>query len=166
MKVLFLDVDGVLNSVQAVYFYHRRNKGTVKTEWNPYEEFCPIAISNLVGILEAVPDLKIVVSSTWRLGCVTADDLRKIFDPIPLADGQKLIKDAIIDRTPAFRDGPRGNEIADWLKKNPVAQYAIVDDDSDMLENQMSNFYQTDGYVGLNWRDSDKIINHFGGKRS
>lgn len=168
MKVLFLDIDGVLNSVQAVHMYHRRNKDTIMQEWNPYEEFCPLAVNNLVEVLEAVPTLKIVVSSTWRMGCTTVEDLQALFDVIPESHGRKVIQDRIIDRTPSFRKGPRGDEIKAWLERPAsalVTTYAIVDDDGDMLTEQRPNFFQTNGYLGLMWDVGDKIINHFGGKR-
>lgn len=169
MKVLFLDIDGVLNSIQSNEMYNRRNKNTQKQEWNPYEEFCPITINNLVELLEAVPDLKIVISSTWRMGCDTVDKLKAIFDPIPESHGRLIIQNRIIDSTPVYRKGPRGDEIANWLsscKTAIISKYAILDDDSDMLGSQMPNFFNTDAYLGLTWRDADKVINHFEGKRN
>lgn len=145
MKVLFLDFDGVLNSHQSCTFWHNK-RDQAKWENEMYEawqgtlkeylalEFCPIAMSNVEELMRRVPDLKIVVSSTWRLG-ETPETLKKILHP------SKLIGDAIIDVTPALRykkdtteEADRGDEIKHWLDRHPeVTHYVIVDDDNDML---------------------------------
>jgi hypothetical protein len=78
-KIIFLDMDGVMNSHQSMYLY-RRFFG-VKDSWfekyrpgstdayRSYEdEICPIALSNLSYILEEFPDARLVISSTWRRG--------------------------------------------------------------------------------------------------
>lgn len=162
MKVLFLDIDGVLNSYQAIHMFHRMRKMNCKEhgigcEWHPYEDFCPINISNLIEIIEQLPDLKIVVSSVWRMGHSTPDELRTIFDPIK--EIAKPIRDAIIDRTDFLGYGTkRGAEIDKWLKEHPeVTDFVILDDDADM-EPHMDKLVQTDVYVGLDWNIAHKII--------
>lgn len=158
MKVIFLDFDGVLNSAQSANFWHSR-RDQAQWESNMYRdwpgtlkeyiamEFCPIALRNVEELIERNPDLKVVVSSTWRLG-ETPETLKKILSP------SKIIGDAIIDITPAFRNGPRGEEIQDWLNNHPdVTQYVIIDDDSDMLDSQMNNFVNTDNLHGFMFRD-------------
>lgn len=158
MKIIFLDFDGVLNSAQSAQFWHSRRD---QTQWenNMYRdwpgtlkeyiamEFCPIALGNLEELIKRNPDVKIVVSSTWRFG-ETPETLKKILSP------SKIIGDAIIDVTPAFRDSCRGEEIKAWLDKHPeVINYVIIDDDSDMLESQQNNFVNTDNYEGFMFRD-------------
>jgi hypothetical protein len=106
MKVLFLDFDGVLNSHQSAHFWHNKRdqskwENEMYTAWQGTlreyiaQEFCPIAMSNVEELIRRIPDLKIVVSSTWRLG-ETVETLRKILYP------SKLIGDAIIGMTPRF----------------------------------------------------------------
>lgn len=163
MKVIFLDFDGVLNSHQSATFWHNKRDQT-KWENEMYEswpgtlreyiaqEFCPIAMSNVEELMRRVPDLKVVVSSTWRIG-ETVEGLRKILAP------SKLIGDAIIDTTPYFRwkggdDVDRGHEIKDWLDRHPeVTHYVIVDDDSDMLDSQKENFVHTSSLHGFQYGD-------------
>lgn len=163
MKVMFLDFDGVLNSHQSATFWHNK-RDQAKWENEMYQdwpgtlreyiaqEFCPIAMSNIEELMRRVPDLKIVVSSTWRHG-ETPETLAKILHP------SKLIGGAIIDVTPDFgwRDGkhvPRGEEIQDWLNRHPeVTNYVIVDDDSDMLETQKKNFVHTSSLHGFQYGD-------------
>jgi len=159
MKVLFLDFDGVLNSQQSEIFWHNKRDqslwenemykswhGTLK-EYIAHE-FCPIAMSNVEELIRRVPDLKIVISSSWRHG-ETIETLKKILHP------SKLIADAIIDVTPYFRgDKPRGAEIQDWLDRHTeVSHYVILDDDRDMLESQKDNFINTSPFHGFQYGD-------------
>ena len=43
----------------------------------------------------------------------------------------------------------RGTEIQEWIDNNDVTNYTIIDDDSDMLKEQMKHFFHVDGYFGL-----------------
>lgn len=158
MKVLFLDFDGVLNSQQSAHFWHNKRdqskwENEMYSSWQGTlfeylaHEFCPIALSNMEELMRRIPDLKIVVSSTWRMGN-SVEDLKKILAPV------KLVSDAIIDKTPVFRDGPRGNEIQDWLNRHPeVTEFVIVDDDSDMLDSQQERFVHTSSLHGFQFGD-------------
>jgi hypothetical protein len=138
MKVLMLDIDGCLNSEQSAVFWHNKRDQT-KWENELYKEwqgslkeylaleFCPIAVSNLEELMRRVPELKIVISSTWRYG-ETVETLKAMFKPF------KLISDAIIGLTPNIGLTPRGNEIQAWLDKHPeVDKFVIVDDNRDMV---------------------------------
>jgi histidinol phosphatase-like enzyme len=60
MKVIFLDFDGVLNSIQDSIFYSR-------TKGDYGFKFSPLACSNIQWLLEQDPSIKIVISSTWRV---------------------------------------------------------------------------------------------------
>lgn len=164
MKVLFLDFDGVINSYQSSCFWHNKRdqqywenglysswQGTIK-EYLAHE-FCPIALSNLEELMREEPELKIVVSSTWRLG-ETIESLQKILHPAG------LVANAIIGITPHFRwqknkqelgEAQRGHEIQDWLDRHPdVTNFAIIDDDSDMAH-LMSHLVKIDNQVGFQW---------------
>ena len=45
---------------------------------------------------------------------------------------------------------PRGEQIAEWLERHPeVTRYAIIDDDSDMLDEQKEFFAQTSFQEGM-----------------
>jgi hypothetical protein len=158
MRVIFLDFDGVLNSHQSFNFW-RHKRDQTKWENEMYEdwkgslkeylaqEFDPIALNNVEDLIREVPDLKIVVSSTWRLG-ETVESLKNILSPA------KLVSQAVIDVTPRFPGKPRGEEIQDWLNRHPeVTDYVIIDDDSDMLESQKENFVHTSTLHGFQYGD-------------
>jgi hypothetical protein len=175
MKVLFLDFDGVLNSCQSATFWHsKRNQKKWESEmyesWEGtlYEylamEFCPIALSNMEELARRFPELKIVISSSWRLHN-SVEDLKKILSPA------KAIADKVINKTKSLRwaDGKettRGHEIKEWLSRHPeVTHYVIVDDDNDMLEEQKDNFVHTSSLHGFQWGDmlwAERILNKQG----
>jgi hypothetical protein len=175
MKVLFLDIDGVLNSAQSAHFFHRER--LLAKAGHPgfldalgrralrSEELCPIAVSNLLFILEKVPDLKIVVSSTWRLG-------REVSELKALLGHIGVPEEVVIGKTPCLppvdgHSAKRGNEIQKWIDSwnglgslTPVDEFVIVDDDADM-EHLLGNLVQTDHCVGLDFRKAWEIIKRF-----
>lgn len=146
MKVVFLDIDGVLNSnKEMIQFGHMWVKTKdVKHKLSPFGTWVMQRLS--------AHDVKIVLSSTWRLG-TGPEEWKEVFD-FP-----------IYDKTCScpFPGSVRGDEIALWLKEHPgVERYVIIDDDSDMLEEQMANFVKTNGMEGLTFFDSCKVCEILG----
>ena len=129
MKILFLDADGVLNS---------RNSTNFQNNLWPIDNY----MCFLVGKIQLDTDCAIVVSSSWRHHPEGMAKFREKFNNV-------------IDKTPTsglanYEDKPRGHEIQAWLDKHPeVTKYAILDDDSDMLPEQLPNFFQTTFDDGL-----------------
>jgi len=128
MKILFLDIDGVLNS-EALF---RRRPPDARLEMNEdkwwAEMLDPDAIQRLNRIL-AETGAKVVVSSTWRFA-LGPDDLQRIL-------GSRGFVGEIIGATPrrlTKRGDRRGDEIAAWLSDAAcdVEAFVILDDDSDM----------------------------------
>lgn len=150
-KVIFLDIDGVLWTIPGV-IYSRETKGE---ECRPSREIDPVCLMLLQHLCKKVPDLKIVISSTWRLG-TSIDQFKEYFGPI--------IGERLIGVTPCL-DRYRGHEIKAWLDKNPTDVWAIVDDDSDMWP-VIKGFFKTDSYDGLKWRDCTALERYFLGTDS
>lgn len=130
MKIIFLDVDGVLNMHISGGLYALNRKRV-----------------QLLEKLIKETGAFIVLSSTWRKDT-------KAFKKLSRNLGYRGLK--IYDVTPDFsfkKNGERayrGHEIQDWLNLHPeVEQYVIIDDDADMLDSQLRNFVQTDGNIGL-----------------
>ena len=167
MKVLFLDIDGVLNSenwfgyrlyciknnmFNEVINFVNTNDERIKYKLSMIDDR---AIANLNRIIEET-GCKVVLSSSWR-SCVEAENtlteyLLKL----------KGFKYEFYDVTPRlwFSDfsTTRGEEIKFWLdkesEKNEIESFVILDDDySDILPEQMNNFIQIDGQVGLTDKD-------------
>jgi hypothetical protein len=159
MKIIFLDIDGVLNS----QLWYVKTKGSRKRDDLDTE-----AIGFLNNLIEKT-GAKVVVSSTWRHS-YTEDQLQDILD-------RNGFKGEVIGTTLDLRRGThgdcilRGNEILAWMKDHPAElgcayydykDYVILDDDSDMLFWQKDNFVQTDPYVGITPRivfKARKILN-------
>lgn len=143
MKVLFLDIDGVLNSAKTCCAF-----GGYPMSMEHIAAFDQAAIRLLQRLCDSA-GVQVVLSSSWRN------------DKDWATYGQALGL-PIIDRTPSSM-GPRGREIQTWLDAHPeVEQYAIVDDDSDMLPEQAPRFVHTNGDEGLTFADYRKLCDLFG----
>ena len=102
MKVLFLDIDGVVN-----------NKRT-KENFKGFMAIDP-AMAALVQRIVRNTGCEIVLSSSWRLFQNGRDEIER-----------KICKFA--DITPILH-APRGYEIKVWLTRHPeIEHYAILDD--------------------------------------
>lgn len=144
MKVLFLDIDGVLNSMRTAIA-----NGGFPHDFSKPGQFDMTAIG-LIRKLCVETDTKIVLSSTWR-----------ILDHY--LDCGLYLNLPIIDATPVCNSF-RGHEIKAWLDMHPeVSQYAIVDDDDDMLEEQKPFFVNTNVEEGLMYKDYKQLRAILGG---
>lgn len=158
MKILFLDIDGVCNSEKTF-----TQQGKCHFPIDPYMAF-------LVGKIQLETDCKVVLSSSWRHHPESVDEVEKRIVPL-------------IGLTPTDRKHGecRGHEIQRWLDNNlvkcdhptscpkfsramcmghKVTKYAILDDDSDMLEEQLPNFFKTTWKEGLTDEIAEAVIKH------
>ena len=114
MKIIFLDVDGVLI-----------NRAACRAGFGKVDPVCIAVLNKLLADSGAF----IVVSSCWRMG-KTVLELRDLFNDWGVTPGR------ILDRTGRSND-VRGVEIQEWLDqrekhRGDVESFVIVDDDSDM----------------------------------
>lgn len=131
MKVLFLDVDGVLNTEETFERNYQEYLVT-KIKKEPIDEE---RIGYLKEIVEAT-GAKIVLSSSWRHHCE--------FDGRTIVSNESHMKYLIellakyglilYDITGYDRDGNRGNEIAEWLTREQVESFVILDDNVQDLQ--------------------------------
>lgn len=143
MKILFLDVDGVLNYAGCKFRY----KGTSMLGVDP----------DMVAMVRRIvrdTGCKIVMSSSWRHDKESCEWVAKKVG-------------GIIDITPTthlykYEDKPRGTEIYDWLSSaKGIECYAILDDDSDFHEYQP--LFKTDWNTGLTPEITQQVIDHLNG---
>jgi hypothetical protein len=139
-KVLFLDIDGVLNSSRSCYAFDGFPHGF---DAKNMAKFDHVAVALIRRLCEET-GASICLSSSWRI----------IHSVHECANGLGL---PIFDRTPSL-NGTRGKEIAAWLADHQkVSKYAIVDDDSDMLPEQKRYFVKTNHYDGLRMAHYSKL---------
>jgi len=140
MRVLFLDIDGVLN-----------RRGT-RERCGPWigvdQELADLLLSWL-----NTTDIKIVLSSTWRLH-------PEMFEHLEVA-GIKWI--GITPDLAEFGQGlwnaaQRGDEIKRYLGAHgEIERYAIIDDYEDMLPEQQPYFVRTNDRHGITPDDIEKL---------
>jgi len=148
MKILFLDVDGVLINRKVLMAKHAAAKLTPDVRVFDYPDSVCVKLVN--EILEKT-GAKIVVSSCWRIGRTT-EELVTLFESWGITPG------AVIDRTINNWDWVRGQEIQEWLDRHPeVESFVIVDDDSDMAH-LLPRLVKTKFEPGLQRVDADKAI--------
>lgn len=145
MKVIFLDIDGVMNS------------STTMTGSEKMWEIHSVLVERLNRIIERT-GAKLVLSSTWRLD----PDWREVMKKAGIAE-------VFLGITPRMPHPPgfgaefmeRGKEIEEWLSINPygVKKYCIIDDDSDMLPYQ-KQFKTSHLKGGLTEEITEDIINY------
>ena len=152
-KIIFLDIDGVLNmlskqSDQYGALFEKRY------------------VDNLAEIVEKT-GAKIVISSSWRtLGIEHMRNMWKhrnlpgeIVDITPdLADFK------LVGETKLWVSPERGKEINAWLDKNPTKDFIILDDEESFSDENLKdrflktsgNIFDKDSYMGFGLINSIK----------
>jgi hypothetical protein len=157
MKIIFLDIDEVLNSVSSTIYNKQRWVSS-----HDFEGFSPIAVA-LLKQLVIETDAKIVLSSTWRLHYDTPEDCINDFEA-KMWKYYKWKEFPIIGMTPKEVSKPkscRGDEIKEWMDLHYVENYVIIDDSTDMLDSQQYHFVRVDyrtGFDFINFQSCLRII--------
>jgi hypothetical protein len=145
MDVIFLDIDGVLNSEQ--WF-------GLMIETDQLEEHAtmvdPKAVKKITDLCDEF-GLSIVVSSSWR-----SWNVKETIDEFKKNKNLRPITKYIVGVTPGSIQRRRGDEIQRYMFLTKVDRYVIFDDDTDMLEEQQKNFIHTNYYYGVTDEDIEK----------
>ena len=155
MRLIFLDVDGVLNNTQNIKKYRLffRGKRRLLIDIKPF--FC------LKKLLEEIEknkmDVRIVISSSWRVGSI-ASDWKKLF--LHYFNNAEIV----IGRT-QYLYIDRGIEILDLLeiakeKGHMIDDYIVLDDDIEDIINHISpnKVIKINRKYGLTERDVKQIL--------
>lgn len=148
MKIIFLDIDGVLNSVEDMEKRHEQ-LGPLGLWWTD-----PVAVSRFNSLVKDLSPVGVCVSSTWRKNR-TQEEMR-------LELIRQGVKCDFVGCTPNSRTGYRGLEIQQWLDDQHckgdffVDQFVILDDGSDMKP-FMNHLVQTSLIRGLKDEDCEKV---------
>jgi hypothetical protein len=137
MKIIFLDIDGVLNC-----------KSTPNPRKFPY-----IVDEKLLKRFNSVLErtgAAVVLSSTWRYdpaGCFSAKHHGIHF----------------IDVTPDMPHQPRRGEILAWLSEKPeVTRYLVLDDEDDDLDDLP--LFQPSSRIGLTDKIAQGMVDYLNGR--
>lgn len=117
MNIIFLDIDGVLNS----YAYYKETGNDLNLK----------SVDILSQIYHKF-NCKIVLSSTWReLKDISEESAQKMWKH--LVDTLSKYNMEIYDITPIIKNN-RPLEIATWLQNNSCSNFLILYDDFPLLE--------------------------------
>lgn len=157
MKVLFLDIDGVLNP------HERMATG--------YCGICRERAGHLNRILATVPDAHIVISSAWRYMILNGSMTLRGFEFLLLihgvcchgrlhghtcADGD-ICEEPPHDDMEAWREiglAMRAGQISRYVAEHGVVRFAVLDD----LPIDVPNLVLTQSGIGLTAAEADKVI--------
>lgn len=138
-KIIFLDIDGVLNGLTRLNklgFRVASKLGLAKqyklwTKPHGVHESKVKVLSNIVKDTNA----KVVMSSTWRGIYWTTPYEKKEGNVKELTDLLNKYNIQVIGITPSSKTGNRSEEIIKWLKrhKDEVGSYLIIDDEKSDL---------------------------------
>ena len=155
MRLIFLDVDGVLNNTQNIKKYRLffRGKRRLLIDIKPFFYFKKL----LEEIEKTNMDVKIVISSSWRLGTIPSD-WKKLF--LHYFNNAEIVK----GRTPyLYKD--RGIEILELLeiakeKGDMIDDYIVLDDDIEDIINYINTekVMKIDRRYGLTSKNIKEIL--------
>lgn len=167
MNILFLDFDGVLNT--------ERYQTRCQAEGTPMADdfgalFDPEAVGHLKMIVDAIPELHIVIESSWKIEGI--DALRemwearglpgKIFDSTPdlLFDGLVSANLSDPDVMTRIEGESKVAEIRTWLVENvdDECNYVILDDTPLFSKEIDSHFIHVNPHTGITKCDALKVI--------
>lgn len=150
LKIVFLDIDGVLNSRQHL----REVVPTYADRLNPtdfeigFNQIIPELVRRLNRLV--AEDVVFVLSSMWRKWFK--------FDVVQEMLQKHGFAGTIIGATPSFDERPRGHEIASWLESETGVELArgqrawpvfVILDDRDDMDRLRGRLVQTDYDTGL-----------------
>lgn len=160
MKVIFLDVDGVINTEKQMQKEYE--KGHKTSSYYLILDHSKIELlANLVHSTGAV----VIISSSWRIGGFEkAESMKNLTN--------QLNQHGIIvsGYTPTSFEGVRGREIAQWIMTHctHIPQFCIFDDDSDMEDLKEEHLVQTtwkEGLLPIHIEKAKEVLNRIPSER-
>lgn len=138
MKILFLDIIGVLCSARSCAAYGGYPAPEAPETWDRFDE----TAIQLLKCLIYKTGCEVVLASTWRT--------KANLDALQYRLG---IRFRSVTR-PHTKDDSRGQRVKDWLAQNPTEIYAILDDDDDFYQSQME-------YLALTSKRNGFLLGHY-----
>ena len=144
LRVLFLDIDGVLNSRRTCLALGGIPHGLTPADVAKLDPVALVLVRNLCRSA----GLSVVVSSTWRI-LHHWDAIGRALDLPTMGATPRL-------------GGFRGDEVQAWLEEHPdVQDWAAVDDDSDFHPDQKDRLVKVNGSEGFIWANFERLCGLF-----
>lgn len=164
MKIIFLDIDGVLNSIETYEKVKQAHKKGLTLNYGPrgtiYNLHDKQMVANLNRIIKKTGAF-IVLSSCWRYGLNSQGELKALLNKI------LKIKGGILGKTPEFdMNKTRANEIQAWInfklpyyeeRLGKLESFIVLDDDG-CFGHLQKYLVRTDKFKGLTNMDADNAI--------
>ena len=142
MKIVFLDIDGVMNNF---------------TSRNFKDVFSDKSCENLNHILRELPEVQLVLSSSWRYKGL--EYVKEVFHK------NGIDKSRLVDMTEKG-NGLRGVQIQDWLDKHKeVEHFVAIDDETQDMGNLANHVIKVNGFIGLTMKEVTQAIQHLKDKK-
>lgn len=148
LKIIFLDIDGVMNSTYNTFQFRKNNSPEADRYGTVFDPKC---VENLRKIIEAT-GADIVISSSRKKNLTYQQILQFWRD--------RNLPGFVTDVTPNISKD-RGDEIEAWLKQcREEVQYSIIDDldASNFYSSHESHLVVVDNYHGLDDDAAQKAI--------
>ena len=148
MNIIFLDVDGVLNSKEKLIKVYNETHTAHSGYSYPFDENCLNNLQILINKTES----KLVIISSWRKSKEGKRNLVKVLEEY------KLDKE-VIGYTPIL-NSPRSIEIKAYLNNCNLQRpnFIILDDESSDLGDLISYLVKTDSEVGLTSKNVEEAV--------
>ena len=146
-KIIFLDIDGVLNTEYYQCLLQFQGKQW-QDEYGAF--FDPQTVEQLKRIVDAT-DAEIVIESSWKY--LGLEAMKKLW-------AVRRLPGKVIDITSSQNNTGKGEEIEEWLSKYaiPETRYIIIDDEYVVLDSQIAYFIWTNPYEGLTEDQANRSI--------
>ena len=165
MKIIFLDIDGVLNS--SIYAAGLLDAGKPTKDANGHELFAPDTIAWFNSIVDETK-AKIVISSSWRyLGLIPLRNMwieRGLHGEIIGMTSMHAVDEYILEhgldwlKNGSLSGSPRAVEIEAWLHEHDNIDNFVILDDMPMSAALQPHFVHINPIHGLSDTQATKAI--------
>ena len=164
-KIIFLDLDGVLNTAN---YYDRLQREHLPTEDIFGTLFDPKAVEQLSHIIDST-NAKIVISSSWRYSGIAnmramwkARQLPgEIYDITSLFVADDYIREHMEEENFDFYEAMtsvREMEISAWLQEYPEVTNYVILDDLDSFRQHKAHLVKINPKTGITNDDTERVI--------
>ena len=158
MKVIFLDIDGVLTSRNSDSFIFECDSEKYKLN-----DYC---LECLKYILDNVNNCKIVLSTSWRNypdNHIMINTYGEVYKSL-IPQLKFLFGDYIVGKAPHNTSGNnKYTDISDYLSEHSeVVDFVVMDDDPTQgLQGFGEQFFKISMYTGLTLEIAKKVVDYF-----